>query len=434
MTRPAIGFAGMTHLGVNSAAAAAARGFPTVWFDPERAQIERLERGELPVVEPGLADLVHKHRDRIRHAADPKSLRECAVVYIACDVPTDECGNSDLARVRDLFHTIAADLARDAVLVVLCQVPPGFTRSLAWPERQRYYQVETLVFGRAVERAMHPERFIVGCAEPSAALPAPYRTLLEAFGCPILPMRYESAELAKIAINCCLVASVTVSNTLAELSERIGADWNEVGPALRLDRRIGQHAYLSPGLGLSGGNLERDLATVLRLAGETGAEAGLIRSFADNSRHRRDWVLRTLHREVLSGKHDAVIAVLGLAYKENTDSTKNSAALALIRHLQPWRLQIHDPVVHARAVDHPQTARFATPLETAAQADALVITTPWPEYRELAADELACRMRGRVIVDPFRVLDGRAAVAEGFDYFTLGVPALRAAAGKATRA
>lgn len=434
MTCPVIGFAGMTHLGVNSAAAAAARGFSTVWFDPDRALIGRLDAGELPVVEPGLTDLVRQHRERIRCATDPKSLRECAVVYIACDVPTDERGDSDLARVRELLQMVTTGLARDAVLVVLCQVPPGFTRSLAWPERQRYYQVETLVFGRAVERAMHPERFIVGCADPSAPLPAPYRALLEAFGCPILPMRYESAELAKIAINCCLVASVTVANTLAELSERIGADWNEIAPALRLDRRIGQHAYLAPGLGLSGGNLERDLATVLRLADETGTEAGLIRSFADNSRHRRDWVLRTLHREVLSANHDAVVAVLGLAYKENTDSTKNSAALALIRQLQPWRLQIHDPVVRARAVDHPKAARCAAPLEAAAQADALVIMTPWPEYGDLAIGELARKMRGRVIVDPFRVLDGQTVVAEGFDYFTLGVPALRPAAGKATHA
>jgi UDPglucose 6-dehydrogenase len=426
MTAPAIGFAGMTHLGINSAAAAAARGYPTVWFDPDRALVSRLQTGELPVVEPGLTDLVKMNEQRISHASDAKALARCAVVYVSCDVPTDERGESDLTPVRRLIDTVRKGMAHNAVLVVLCQVPPGFTRALDWPAVQRYYQVETLVFGRAVERAMHPERFILGCADPAARLPEPYREYLEAFGCPVLPMRYESAELAKIAINCCLTAAVTVANTLAELSERIGADWNEIAPALRLDRRIGQHAYLAPGLGLAGGNLERDLATVLRLAGETGAEAGLIRSFVANSRHRRDWVLRTLHSEVLAERPDAVIAVLGLAYKENTDSTRNSASLALIRDLKPWRLRVHDPVVPARAAEHPRLVACASPLEAVAQADALAVMTPWSEYRNLNAAELARAMRGRVIVDPYRVLDAAAVAAAGVDYFTLGLPPSRA--------
>jgi len=311
MTAPVIGFAGMTHLGVNSAAAAAARGYSTVWFDPDRAMVGRLESGEFPVVEPGLVELANTNRERISFTSDATALGRCAVVYIACDVPTDEQGDSDLSSVRRLIDTVSAGLARDAVLVVLCQVPPGFTRALDWPVAQRYYQVETLVFGSAVERALHPERFIVGCADPAVPLPGPYRGFLEAFGCPVLPMRYESAELAKIAINCCLVASVTVANTLAGLSERIGADWNEIVPALRLDRRIGHHAYLAPGLGLAGGNLERDLATVLRLAEETGSHVELVRASLADSRQRRDWPLRTLHQELLAGHPDAVVAVAG---------------------------------------------------------------------------------------------------------------------------
>ena len=100
-------------------------------------------------------------------------------------------------------------LAADGVLVILSQVPPGFTRALPLPPAQLYYQVETLVFGRAVERATKPERYIVGCADPRSPLPRRFATFLEAFGCPILPMRYESAELAKISINICLVASIT---------------------------------------------------------------------------------------------------------------------------------------------------------------------------------------------------------------------------------
>lgn len=429
--KPLIGFAGMTHLGINSAAAAAACGFPTLWFDPDTVRIDPLKRGELPVVEPGLPELMREHAARIRYSSDAKDLAQCAVVYIACDVPTDDQGGSDLASVRALIDAVSAGMNTDATLVVLCQVPPGFTRGLlqsgARPPERLYYQVETLVFGRAVERATQPERYIIGCADPAAPLPPAYRALLEAPGCPLLPMRYESAELAKIAINCCLVASVTVANTLAELSEGIGANWHEIAPALKLDRRIGQYSYLAPGLGLAGGNLERDLATVLQLAGGTGSETSLISAFIHNSRHRRDWVLRTLHEEVFARKPDAVLAVLGLAYKENTHSTKNSPSLALIRHLAPWALRVHDPVVPASAAAavHARSEGRATPLEAAAGADALVVMTPWPQYRELDAAALARALAGRTVIDPYRVLNADAVLGAGCDYLTLGMPPLR---------
>lgn len=274
---------------------------------------------------------------------------------------------------------------------------------------------------------MHPERFIIGCVEPDRPLPQALHTFLSAFGCPILPMRYESAELAKISINCCLVASVTVANTLAELSERIGADWSEIAPALKLDKRIGPHAYLAPGLGIAGGNLERDLTTVLRVAEATGSEAGLIESFVRNSRYRRDWVLRTLHREVLATNPKTVIGVLGLAYKESTHSTKNSPSLALIAQLKPWRLQVHDPVVPASAAAHPDVTGCASAHDAAQGVDVLVVMTPWPEFKALKAADLAKVMAGKTVIDPYRVLAGHACVAAGLDYFTLGVPPQRAA-------
>lgn len=425
MTRAVIGYAGMTHLGINYAAAAAGRGFRTVCFDPDAALVKRLAAVDLPVVEPGLPELVKGAGTLLEFSADPCSLAGCDVVYIATDVATDDSGQSDLTAINRLVDVVTPCLSGHGVLVVLCQVPPGYTRALPLAGARRYYQVETLVFGRAVERAMHPERFIVGCEDPVAPLPAPYAEFLAAFGCPVLPMRYESAELAKIAINCCLVASVTVANTLAELSERIGADWHEIVPALKLDRRIGEHAYLAPGLGLAGGNLERDLATVIRLAGETGADAGLIRSFVGNSGHRRDWALRTLHEAVFSSQPDAVIGVLGLAYKENTHSIKNSPSLALIRHLGDRVVRVHDPVVPADAAGHPRALGCASPIDAAAGADALAVMTPWPQYRELKAADLVRVMRGRTVLDPYRVLDGRAAASAGLDYFTLGVPPSR---------
>jgi UDPglucose 6-dehydrogenase len=312
----------------------------------------------------------------------------------------------------------------EAVLVVLCQVPPGFTRTVKLAPERLYYQVETLVFGRAVDRAVNPERFIVGCADPRAPLPAAYRDFLSAFGCPVLPMRYESAELAKIAINCCLVASVSVANTLAELCERIGAAWPEIAPALKLDKRIGPHAYLSPGLGIAGGNLERDLATVIRLAGEAGTDAGVVKAWVANSRHRRDWAAATIRTALLEHNPGALVAVWGLAYKENTHSTKNSPSLATIAQMPEAALQLHDPVVPASAVRHAKARAAAEPLDAARNADALMILTPWPEYRGVDPAAVAAAMRGKIVIDPYGVMDAGKANAAGLTVYTLGQPAL----------
>jgi UDPglucose 6-dehydrogenase len=284
-----------------------------------------------------------------------------------------------------------------------------------------YYQVETLVFGRAVERTTKPERFIVGTPDPAKPLPPAMQQYLEAYGCPILPMRFESAELTKISINCCLVASVSVANTLAELCERIGADWSEIAPALKLDRRIGAYSYLSPGLGFAGGNLERDLATVVRFSEEYGTESSVIRAFVTNSAHRKDWALRTLHEAVLSNLPQAIIGVLGLAYKENTHSVKNSPSLALIRHLGLWPLKVYDPIVPASAAQHPNVSGAGSALDAAKGVDVLAIMTPWPEFKKLSCADLAAAMRGRTVLDPYRVLDPSAARKAGLDYRTLGV-------------
>ena len=424
---PTVGFAGLTHLGLVSAVGAATKGLRVIGYDADASRVRDIAAGRLPVVEPDLDDLARRFGAQLSYADRVGDLAACDLVYIATDVPTDDRGQSDLSGISSLIEAVIPTLKADALLCVLSQVPPGFTRRIRLDPARLYYQVETLVFGRAVERATKPERFIVGCADPARPLPAAYAAVLGAYDCPILPMRYESAELAKIAINCCLVASVSVANTLADLSERIGADWHEIAPALRLDRRIGAYSYLAPGLGIAGGNLERDLATVLRLSEAAGGEASVIAAFVENSRVRRDWVLRLVHREILPRQPNPTFGILGLAYKENTHSTKNSPSLALIAQLQNWPIRVYDPAVPASAVVHPAVTAAAGALDAARGADALLIMTPWPEFRGLSAADLAAAMRGRAIVDPFRVLDSDALRAAGFSYYTLGTPPLRGA-------
>lgn len=427
--RPIIGYAGMTHLGLNSAVAAAERGFTTIGYDRDPALAARLQAGDPHVSEPQLRELMEKHlpSGRLRFTADLAVLAEAQVVTVSPDIPTDDLGQSNLDPLAHLIELVEPELPVETTLVILSQVPPGFTRMLKRlgnikGGRPLYYQVETLVFGIAVQRALEPERYMVGCAEPEADLPVAYRAFLEGFGCPILKMRYESAELAKISINCCLVASVSVANTLAALCEKIGADWSEIAPSLKLDRRIGAYSYLAPGLGIAGGNLERDLATVIRLSDAHGTDAGVIRAFVANSKHRRDWVLRQLQERLLGRERGAVIGVLGLAYKQDTHSTKNSPSVALIESLKPWSVRAHDPVVKADPDWHPDLQQFFDPLEVAQGASALAIMTPWSIYKSINPEAIATRMRGRLVIDPFAVLNGKACSAAGLKYVTLGQP------------
>jgi UDPglucose 6-dehydrogenase len=426
-----IGFAGLSHLGTVWSAAAAAKGFTVVGHDPDADTVAGLRQGRPPVHEPGLTELLRAHAGRLTFTTAPRALAGCSVVVLARDMPTDAEGRSDPAALDGLADAVAAELAPGAVLVVLSQVRPGATRALG----QRlaptlssravalFYQVETLVFGRAVERALHPERFIVGCADPERPLPHAYREFLAAFGCPVLPMRYESAELAKIAANIFLTTTVTAANTLAEICERIGADWAEIVPALRLDARIGPHAYLSPGLGLAGGNLERDLAAVRDLAAEHGAEAHVVEACVADSRYRRDWALRALHAHLAPAGERPAVAVWGLAYKQDTRSTRNSAALALIESLPGAAVRAYDPqAAWAGPGGGADYRQEPTALAACAGADALVVMTPWPELAALDLEAVAAAMRSRLLIDPYGRLDGAGAARLGFSYFKLGVP------------
>lgn len=421
MTADRLAFVGMTHLGLVSGSAAAAKGFETLCVDPSSDLVDALRAGRLPVSEPGLAKLIAANGARQSFTAQLSDLAQADLVVIAPDVPTDDRGVSDLSGVQTLIERATEAMRADATLVVLCQVPPGFTRAIAWPAAQTFYLVETLVFGRAVERATQPERFILGCAAPTDARPAALDAYLGAFDCPVLPMRYESAELAKISINMCLVASISVANTMAEICEGAGADWAEIAPALKLDRRIGPHAYLAPGLGIAGGNLERDLATVVRLGDAHGADAGVVRAWIANSAHRKGWAA-TILKPRLPGW--ATLAVWGLAYKENTHSTKNAPSLATLAALpedQPLRL--HDPIVPAEAAGRAGSVAATDPMDALSDADALAILTPWPAYREISAADVAARLSprlGRLVVDPYRVLDPDAAAAAGLSHHTLG--------------
>lgn len=414
----------MSHLGIVTSTALASRGFEVIGYDPDEHLTGNLGCGLLPIDEPSLEDLISSNVDRQAFTSDLNALASCDLVYIAVDVPTDDEGKSDLGPVEYLVRTVSPRLGPEAILVILSQVPPGFSRAQQFPHDRLYYQVETLVFGRAVERACKPERYIVGCADPGRTLPPALQIVLDAFDCPVFPIRYESAELAKISINLCLVSSVTIANTIAELCEMVGADWAEIVPTLREDQRIGRHAYINAGLGIAGGNLERDLATFLRLSDANGTQAAAVEAAVESSRYHKDWAIRRLRQAVIERGTDPLVAIWGLAYKENTHSTKNSPALALIHQVPRTRLRLYDPLVPASAAGHPLAEQAESPIDALQGAQALAIMTPWATFRDIGVNRIAQAMSGSVIIDPYGVLNRESVMKERIEYHTLGSPPL----------
>ena len=421
MTKPIIGFAGLTHLGLNSLLAAAAKGFETIGWDDAPGLVDQLLCGDFPINEPEFEELYAEVSGRIHFTATMADLARCDVIYLAIDVPTDHTGTSDLASVEALLKRMSCCLGPANVVVILSQVPPGFTASMQPFFASLYYQVETLVFGRAVERATNPERLIVGLPDTGQKLPEVLIAFLESFTVPILTMRYASAEFCKIAINCFLVADVTTTNALASVCEKIGADWDEISPALRLDARIGQLAYLKPGLGISGGNLERDLRNVVEMAMVHDVDVGPIQEYRRFSDVSKDWAWHALVTALGGGVVGRRIAVLGLAYKENTHSTKNSPSLRLISMLgKVSDVRVYDPVVQASvAPDAIGTECIDSCLDG---AEALCIMTPWDDFKGLSPSILADRMSGTHVIDPYGLLDGKAMAEAGLTHYVRGRP------------
>lgn len=420
MSKPKIAFAGTTLTGVAMAAAAAAKGFEVVLFDPDLARIASLEAGHLPFAEPDLGDALDQQRPRLTYSASLEALSGCDLAFVCGEVLLDDTGKADCSALDVLLDRVAAVFPPDRPLVVISVVPPGYSRARALQRPGLHVLVDPVIGGRAMERALKPDRLLIGCAEPGLALPPALAAWAKAFDSQATAMQFESAELVRICTNAYLTLSISLANSLAELCEGFGGDWGEIAQMLRQDRRIGQNAYLGTGLGLAGGVLERDLAMAIRLMEQGAADARLLRACDALSLRRRDWALRILYRRVLSRTASPCLAVLGLAYKENTNSTKNSPALALIRHLRRWPIQVFDPVLPPQTANHPNVVGAGDALAACDGADAVAIMTPWPQFRDLDPRRLATAMRGRLLLDPYAVLDADICRMAGLEYHCLG--------------
>lgn len=398
-----VAFCGLSHLGLTSAIAACARGFNVIAFDTDKHLIDKLRLGHLPISEPELDSTLKKYQKRIDFTKNPQSLSKCDVVYLSKDIKTDDFGQSDLTELEDLISIVKANIKTETSIVVHSQVPPGFTRRNFLSIDRVFYQVETLIFGEAYSRAMEPERYIIGCKNPSLDLPKEYAQFLKSGDCPVFRMKYESAELAKISINLMLVSSLTTANKLAELSEHIEADWSEIVPVLKLDKRIGRYAYINAGLGFSGGNLERDLSSVQLYSEQNDIDASWFALATKINSQRKNWIYQQVE-PMLNDNPKLKLTVLGLAYKENTHSVKNSPSLLFLSKLRSFDVTVYDPVVDIKK-DFTWCKSARNVLEAVTGADIVIVCTPWKEIINLDLCKTAKLMSGDLIIDPYRIFD-----------------------------
>ncbi len=427
------GVIGLSHLGIVYGAAWASFGQPVVAVDTDEDAVTRLQASDPIIREPGLPELLERSRPNLTYSTDFSTLADCPLVIVARDVPTDDQNQSDLGAVQRLIEAAIPHLRQDVTLVVMSQVPPGFNRALAAQVKaarpdlrfQSYYWVETLIFGNAVQRALEPERLIVGCVDASRPLPDQFRQGLERFGCPIVTMGYESAELTKTAINIYLIGSVTYANAMADLCEAVGADWSEMTQALRLDRRIGPWAYIRPSLGVAGGNLERDLATLRQLGAAQDVETTYLDALQAANDARFDWVHRKVWEHLLSRGASGTVAVWGLTYKMDTTSTKNSPALRLLTEIDPrltvkaWDPAVGLEEVRAAGVEAPLTVMKSRDAALD-DADCLLIMADWDQFAQADLDAIRTRMRRPLVIDTVGVLQNRRAELGGIEYVVMG--------------
>lgn len=396
---------GLTHLGVCLSLAAHEWGAEVISFDTNSQRVSAIRAAEFDPAEPGVIDFLSRVDDRYVITGDTQALQDCDVVLIAVDTVLQETGENDDSEVGELLRIVTASVPESTPIVIASQVRPGFTRAHRDRHGELYYFMETLIFGRGIERARFPERYIIGSPQPEVPLPSGLSDFLALAGCPVHVMSYESAEFTKLSANVVLAASITAANSLAELAESVGADWQDIEPALREDGRIGQRSYISPGLGIGGANLARDLLGIQAMAEARGVNASFARALLEHSDHMRDWTMRVLTR-IRQERPIKQLGILGLAYKPGTTSTRGGAGLALVEALEPAiDMLVHDPQAQLPTRPASSLAAITDSVEQVlTECDVVVVTTPWPEYSPFLQRSLGSEL-GPIVVDPYRQVE-----------------------------
>lgn len=394
---------GLWHLG-SVTAACCARFFEVTGLDFDAANVTRLNRGEAPLAEPGLDDLLKAGlaSKALRFTDDPASACPGAdILWLTIDTPVNDRDESDVASVLEQLRRCLPHLPAGALVLVSSQLPVGTCRRLEaeFPQFHFACSPENLRLGAALDAFQQAERVVVGIRTDAR------KAMLERLFAPFTPrvqfMRTESAEMVKHALNSFLAVSITFINEIARLCEHVGADAQEVSAGLKSEARIGPKAYLKPGGPFAGGTLARDVVTLTRLGTEARERITVIPAIKQsNDRHRR-WSFDRLEAR-LGEVRGRTIAVLGLVYTPNTSTLRRSAAIELCQQLLHAGAQVKafDPAIRELPPELSAVALGADLTATLTAVDAAVICTEWPAFREAAWTERVESMRRALIIDP----------------------------------
>lgn len=421
--REPIGVIGAGWVGLVTAACFAELGHDVVCRDIVPEKVESLSRGEVPIFEAGLAELVQRGASRLAFTTDMSTVLEGARLLFCCvDTPPTYSGDADLSRVDRVLQEIGS--SPEHALVMKSTVPVGTGRSIARRAGELGYvsNPEFLKEGTAVEDFMHPERVAVGNELSSEAFGDRVAALYEPLAAPIVRTDVASAEMIKLASNAFLATKISFINEIANVSEELGADVTEVARGMGLDSRIGPK-FLQAGIGYGGSCFGKDVSSLKLMAGNTGYHFQLLAAVeqVNDLQKRRAIGKLQKHLGSLIGKD---IALLGVAFKPNTDDVRDATSLVLAARLQGEgaNVRVYDPVAAEHAREMLGGAHICeSALEALHGADAAVLVTEWPEFSELDwAGEVKEHMAQAVVVDGRNFLDAEMLEAAGFVYEGVG--------------
>ncbi len=416
---------GTGYVGLVTAAGFAELGNEVWCVDIDEAKIEGLKRGEIPIYEPGLGESVAASAERLHFTTDlAPAIEHARLLFVAVGTPPTYSGDADLSAVNAV---IAAMPESDRHAIVMKSTVPVGTGAAIRRELDRsgkrglaYVSCpEFLKEGAALDDFRKPDRVVVGddggwAGDAVAELYAP-------LGAPLVRTDVPSAEMIKLAANAFLATKISFINEIANVCEETGADVLEVARGMGLDRRIGHH-FLRPGIGYGGSCFPKDVSALKQLAGNTGYHFQLLTAVIEVNELQKRRVIAKLqkHLGTLVGK---TVALLGLAFKAETDDMREASSLVLAARLQGEGalVRAYDPVAEVQAHKlMPGVEMASSALEAVTGADAIVLVTEWPEFSTLDWNQVAATTTGRVVIDGRNFIDSTAARAAGFAYEGIG--------------
>ena len=435
---PRVSVIGTGYLGATHAAAMAELGFEVVGVDVDPAKIELLSSGRVPFHEPGLPELLQTHlaTGRLRFTTDLSAAVAAGDIHFICVGTPQQSGSTaaNLDHVEAAVSAVARAMTHDGLVVGKSTVPVGTGERLRVlldalvPDgvaAELVWNPEFLREGRAVDDTLHPDRIVIGgaSAEAERMLRDLYAAPIAA-GTPVIACDLPTAELVKVSANAFLATKISFINAIAELCEVAGADVTVLADALGHDARIGRR-FLNAGVGFGGGCLPKDIRALTHRAGELGAPAigSLMRRVDEINMRQRERVVDLAITACDGSVLDARIAVLGAAFKPDTDDVRDSPALSIAAalHLRGAQVSVYDPAAGETGRRTFPTLTFAGSLDDAVRhADVVLVLTEWPEFTTASPASLALLARGRTVIDGRNCLDADAWRAAGWTVHALG--------------